>query len=171
MRRYNIDKVYAPRGHIPFWEPLGLLKWGGWMVLFLLLLLSYLLLFCLPKVPHDGDVQVLLEWETSDDVDLHVFDPAGEEIYYENPRSASGGELDIDANYEFIMRHPKENVYWRHGHAPSGTYKVFVKLYKQKEGVPIHYHVMAKYKEKEEHFSGTLLMEEQVDDVCAFVVE
>lgn len=174
MRRYNFDKVHAPRARIPFWKPWGLLKWGGRTVLFLLLLLLYLLLFCLPKkdpVPHTGDVQVLLEWETSDDVDLHVFDPAGEEIYFEHTRSASGGELDIDANVGSIMRHPKENVYWPHGGAPTGTYKVFVVLYRRRESGPIRYNVTVINKEQVEHLSGTLLTEQQADDVCAFVVE
>lgn len=45
-----------------------------------------------------GDVQVTLSWNADSDVDLHVVDPSGEEIYWSNRRSASGGQLDLDSN-------------------------------------------------------------------------
>ena len=45
-----------------------------------------------------GDVQVTLSWDTDSDVDLHVVDPSGEEIFYGNRESASGGMLDLDSN-------------------------------------------------------------------------
>ncbi|HVS30522.1 MAG TPA: VIT domain-containing protein [Thermoanaerobaculia bacterium] len=39
-------------------------------------------------------LRVSLAWETdANDVDLHVIDPAGEQCYYSNPRTASGLEL------------------------------------------------------------------------------
>jgi hypothetical protein len=40
-----------------------------------------------------GAVQVNVTWDLDVDVDLHVLDPRGEEIYYDHRRSASGGVL------------------------------------------------------------------------------
>ena len=45
-----------------------------------------------------GLLQVNLSWDQENDVDLHLIDPTGEEIYYANPVSASGGQLDVDSN-------------------------------------------------------------------------
>lgn len=122
-------------------------------------------------VPHTGDVQVLLEWDNSDDLDLHVTDPAREEISYAHKRSASGGELDIDANVSSIMVHPKENVYWPYGGAPFGRYKVEVVLYKKRGFESTPYRVTVKYGEREERYSGMLREAGQKDVVCTFVLE
>jgi hypothetical protein len=74
-----------------------------------------------------GDVQVSLSWNTDADVDLHVIDPAGEEIYWESRESASGGELDLDSNAACSSDGPRnENITWAANHAPSGAYRVLV---------------------------------------------
>jgi hypothetical protein len=66
-----------------------------------------------------GDVQVTLSWNTDSDVDLHVVDPSGEEVYWGNRRSASGGELDLDSNAACaIDRVRNENIMWPVGRAP-----------------------------------------------------
>ena len=119
-------------------------------------------------VPHTGDVQILLEWETSDDLDLHVIDPAGEEIYYSHRHSASGGELDIDANVGTIMRHPKENVYWPSGGAPSGRYEVRVVLFHRRTIRPIRYRVTVKNGDRVDHYTGVLITPHQCNRVCRF---
>jgi hypothetical protein len=77
-----------------------------------------------------GDVQVTLRWEGEADLDLHVTDPNGEEIWFGNANSASGGILDVDANgaCEGAAR-PVENVYWPTGNAPAGSYNVVVVYY------------------------------------------
>lgn len=78
--------------------------------------------------PHTGDVQITLEWYSTADLDLHVVDPSGDEVYFLNPRVPSGGELDVDANYpcDNVTLSPIENVYWPWGGAPSGEYAVYV---------------------------------------------
>jgi uncharacterized protein YfaP (DUF2135 family) len=75
-----------------------------------------------------GDVQVTLRWASGDDLDLHVIDPNGEEIYFNVAASSSGGRLDTDANSdcEGVAPAPVENVFWPPGRAPSGTYQVSV---------------------------------------------
>lgn len=74
-----------------------------------------------------GDVQVTLSWNTDSDVDLHVVDPAGEEIYWGHRRSASGGELDLDSNAACAIDGVRnENITWPVGRAPRGSYTVRV---------------------------------------------
>lgn len=73
-----------------------------------------------------GDVQVTLRWDNAADLDLHVFDPSGSEVYYDNPFVASGGELDVDANGTCENNAPVENVFWTSGAAPDGRYDVSV---------------------------------------------
>ena len=73
-----------------------------------------------------GTVQVSLSWDTPTDVDLHVVDPAGEEIYFFDPMSSSGGELDLDSNADCFLDNIKnENITWN-GPAPTGEYTVRV---------------------------------------------
>jgi hypothetical protein len=79
----------------------------------------------------DGDVKVSLRWSTVADLDLYVTDPAGEIIYYANPTSASGGQLDVDANAGCgdQTTTPVENIFWEAGTAPAGTYGVQVYIW------------------------------------------
>lgn len=74
-----------------------------------------------------GDVQATLIWETGDDMDLHVIDPEGSEIYYSDSESPSGGELDVDIIPGCSDDGTQvENIHWPEGEAPEGTYEVFV---------------------------------------------
>jgi hypothetical protein len=74
-----------------------------------------------------GEVQVSVSWDAGSDVDLHVVDPRGEEIYYGNTQSTSGGELDLDSNAGCsIDNKNNENIRWPSGRAPSGSYTVKV---------------------------------------------
>ena len=77
-----------------------------------------------------GDTQVSVTWNTPADVDLHVIEPSGEEIYFGNSASASGGELDIDANAACsVSAVTQENIGWLPGTAPSGEYIVRVEYW------------------------------------------
>lgn len=76
-----------------------------------------------------GEFQATLEWDSPADLDLHVTDPSGEEIYYANREPAgSGGQLDRDANVGCPTGDPApvENVFWNEGDAPPGEYTVEV---------------------------------------------
>jgi hypothetical protein len=74
-----------------------------------------------------GDVQITLSWDTNSDVDLHVVEPGGEEIFYGHKRSATGGELDLDSNAACQLDGVRnENITWPIGRAPRGTYTVRV---------------------------------------------
>jgi hypothetical protein len=74
-----------------------------------------------------GDVQVSLSWNTASDVDLHVIDPTGAEVWYGNQSVASGGKLDVDSNAGCsIDNRNNENATWASGTPPHGTYTVRV---------------------------------------------
>ena len=45
-----------------------------------------------------GNLQVSLSWDVDNDIDLHLVQPDGEEIYYGNEGSSTGGRLDLDSN-------------------------------------------------------------------------
>jgi hypothetical protein len=73
-----------------------------------------------------GDVQVSVFFDSLADVDLHVVDPTGEEIYYGN-RQGVNGTLDLDANAGCGIDNPvvnNENITFPTGQAPRGTYIV-----------------------------------------------
>ncbi|HEY1076259.1 MAG TPA: hypothetical protein VGE51_06190 [Fontimonas sp.] len=80
-----------------------------------------------------GKLQFSLSWDAEVDLDLHVFEPNGNEVYYGNPGpSGSGGVLDIDdLNGPGSSGRPAgepegvENIFWQ-ATAPNGTYIVRV---------------------------------------------
>jgi uncharacterized protein YfaP (DUF2135 family) len=76
-----------------------------------------------------GEVQLSLAWDDYNDLDLHVFCPSGERIYFNNKKSQCGGELDVDMNVRPVSNNSVENVVWTNG-APHGKYKVGVHFYK-----------------------------------------
>jgi hypothetical protein len=76
-----------------------------------------------------GVVQVSLAWDDYNDLDLHVFCPSGERIYFNNKTSDCGGELDVDMNVRPVSNTPVENVVWKE-QAPLGAYKIGVHFYK-----------------------------------------
>ena len=74
-----------------------------------------------------GDVQVTLAWDSDSDVDLHVIDPSGQEVYWANRDVPSGGNLDLDSNAGCSLDNVRnENIVWPVGQAPQGTYTVRV---------------------------------------------
>jgi hypothetical protein len=77
-----------------------------------------------------GDVQVTLRWESSADLDLHVIEPDGTEIWYQAPGpSSTGGQLDVDSNVGCEQEASVENIFWPTGDAPSGRYTIEVTGY------------------------------------------
>jgi len=83
-----------------------------------------------------GDVQFTLTWGSTADLDLHVVDPDGDEIFYADRTSSSGGELDVDSNGGCgqVSSTPVENVFWPEGESPEGTYDVVVAYYAECDG-------------------------------------
>lgn len=78
----------------------------------------------------DADIAVTLTWQGASDVDLHVFDPHENEIYYANTETEEGGKLDLDSNAACIIDNiNQETISWPQGTAPEGTYRVRVQYY------------------------------------------
>jgi hypothetical protein len=78
---------------------------------------------------ESGVVQISLTWDDYNDLDLHVFTPSGERIYFNNKISDCDGILDVDMNVRPVSNTPVENVVWKES-APLGTYKIGVHFYK-----------------------------------------
>jgi hypothetical protein len=103
-----------------------------------------------------GDVQVSISWNADSDVDLHVVDPYGDEIYYGNTRVSSGGVLDLDSNASCrIDGIRNENITWPEGEAPRGTYVVRVDYWDSCEVPATDYVVRMSYGGQQEVVSGT----------------
>ncbi|HEY2030567.1 MAG TPA: hypothetical protein VGH20_15315 [Myxococcales bacterium] len=66
-----------------------------------------------------------LSWDTEADLDLHVVDPSGQEIYW-NAIALEGGVLDFDSNQSCIIDgRRRERISWASA-PPSGQYQVRV---------------------------------------------
>lgn len=82
-----------------------------------------------------GDLRVSLSWHNADDLDLHIYEPSKEHIYYRNRRTTAGGYLDVDMNG--MDRHdainPVENVTWADANKlKEGIYRVVVNQFAQR---------------------------------------
>ncbi|MGD0675052.1 MAG: hypothetical protein ABSC94_06500 [Polyangiaceae bacterium] len=87
--------------------------------------------------PATGDLVVTLAWDTESNLDLHVVDPAGLDIYWGNPSSeppfsfdqAEGGSygyVDYDSNANCVIDGlRREDAVWPN-RPPSGEYTVRV---------------------------------------------
>lgn len=76
-----------------------------------------------------GEIEIGLIWHNRNDLDLHCVDPRGETILHNHRNSASGGELDVDANVSGDKDDPAEHIRWKKD-PPKGEYKVYVNHYK-----------------------------------------
>jgi hypothetical protein len=101
-----------------------------------------------------GDPQITLIWDSLADLDLHVIEPGGSEIYWEIPEGKNFGVLDI----EDLDGIGPENVFWKKGTAQKGEYSWWVNYYGDSSGSkqPTNWQVRVKRNGKAEAFSGTL---------------
>ncbi len=75
------------------------------------------------EVPSKA-MKIVLMWDTNEtDVDLHVYEPGGEECYYGNSKTKIGGSLDVD-----ITNGYGPEVYTL-ASATKGTYKISAYYY------------------------------------------
>lgn len=81
-----------------------------------------------------GNLKVTLLWNFEGDIDLHVLQPNGKEIYYDRKTDEStGGALDVDnqdGGYGSA-----ENIYWEE--PPKGEYTVFLVYYKESKSTGV----------------------------------
>lgn len=108
-----------------------------------------------------GALQINLAWNTNNtDIDLHVLDPSGTEIYYSNETSRTGGQLDRDDTDGY----GPENIFWRQN-APDGEYKVWVEYYGNYGGGRTRYFVTITTPSGAKSFEGVLQQEGERRDV------
>ncbi|MFQ6115434.1 MAG: YfaP family protein, partial [bacterium] len=110
-----------------------------------------------------GDIQITLTWNTATDQDLHVIDPTGFRIFFEDTLSPTGGELDFDD----IDGFGPENIFWPPGGAPNGRYKVQVVYYSGSEVTDVTV-VVRRSDAETRTFTGTLAVEKDTLDVTEF---
>jgi hypothetical protein len=112
-----------------------------------------------------GDPQFTLIWNTENvDIDLHVIEPRGDEIYFGHKNGAQGGELDVDNTWGY----GPENIYWLvdtdgpgsakvKGPGPPGEYKWYVHYWAAHAWVvPTYWQVRVKHDGKVHVFDGWL---------------
>jgi hypothetical protein len=110
-----------------------------------------------------GDPQFTLLWDSKADIDLHVVEPGGKEIFWNDPKGRRGGELDVDNVDGF----GPENIYWLKlnedgskdlGPGPPGEYKWWVVYYGGNSGIPVptRWKVRVKHEGRIQIFEGKL---------------
>ena len=103
-----------------------------------------------------GDVKVTLSFDRLHDLDLHVVEPDGDEIFYDQPTSSTGGQLDLDSGSRCMPSSANaENVFWPPGGAPAGEYRVFVQNDQQCAPGDITFTVRVAYDAVVNTYTGT----------------
>jgi len=90
-----------------------------------------------------GEIQTNVTWDSPADVDLHLIDPSGKEIYYASRTSTTGGQLDLDSNAACGTDGPRaENIFWPDGIVvPHGEYILRVDYWSSCNAVKTNYTV------------------------------
>ncbi len=76
-----------------------------------------------------GRLQVSLSWDSVADLDLHVVEPGGAEVWFGGPTLPSGAQLDLDSNAVCTAGISNENVTWGSATPRAGEYIVRVENY------------------------------------------
>ncbi len=94
---------------------------------------------------ESGDLRVNLQWYCRTDLDLHVIDPCGNEIYFSKRKATCQGGtgiLDLDANALIgTTTRPQENIYWLKPTPGTYTIKVVCFKWRERSQNPISYNV------------------------------
>lgn len=76
----------------------------------------------------DAPLRVSLSWQHRDDLDIHLVEPNGREVYFGRKTGNTGSCLDVDMRGE--RPEQVENIFWNDlSNLAAGTYKVFVHNY------------------------------------------
>lgn len=73
----------------------------------------------------DAPLRVSLSWNNRDDLDLHLVEPNGNEVYFGSKRGTTGSCLDVDMRGERLNQ--VENIYWSNLlNLKDGEYEIYV---------------------------------------------
>jgi len=121
-----------------------------------------------------GELQITLLWNNYNDLDLHVFTPSLERIYFNNRRTKCGGELNIDMNVKPSSNRPIENVVWRE-EPPKGIYRVHVFHYathlRPDTSDPTKYTLRIVYRGNSKEYEGEISHGDPMTLITAFSVK
>lgn len=120
-----------------------------------------------------GEVQVSVSWDQPVDLDLAVFEPDGNEIYFASPTSESGGMLDLDSNAGCgIDGINNENITYDGVTPPPGDYRVALNLWSDC-GVtePVNYVVTVRANGRLQTFRGVITEDDFDLSITSFTVE
>lgn len=120
-----------------------------------------------PNVPpqndlkgQSGDLRINLQWYSKTDLDLHVIDPCGNEIFFSRRKASCGsgtGNLDLDANAIIgTTNRPQENIYWLKPKAGTYTVKVVCFKYREKTAQSLNFNVSIVDKYGRKDYRGTI---------------
>jgi|GEM_PF-5564609 len=123
-----------------------------------------------------GELEIGLHWTDYNDIDLHVIDPSGEEVYYGHKvSSASGGQLDVDSNAGCSSN--TTNNAWEHivwvTNPPAGEYKVKVNYFAHCNNAPQSsgFTVIVKNGTEEKTYEGVVSNVKDTIDVATITVQ
>lgn len=88
----------------------------------------------------NGVLRCSLSWFNYDDLDIHVIEPGGNEIFYGKRRNfRTTGRLDVDMNVNAHgSRNAVENLVWTNKcKMQEGVYNFFVHQYRQRESIDV----------------------------------
>lgn len=76
----------------------------------------------------DGDIEIMLRWNTNADLQLLVRDPFGNAVYDNNMTVPSGGTLTHQGNMDCVIAEetPTYYIYWPEGFLRIGAYEIEV---------------------------------------------
>lgn len=95
-----------------------------------------------------GKLRVSLSWFNYDDLDLHVFEPNGDHIWYQDKRN----KLDVDMNAGGASsREPVENVTWARD-VPDGEYRIEVNQFRKRESTDVGFVIETESDGRIEHY-------------------
>lgn len=118
-----------------------------------------------------GELRISLEWFNYDDLDLHVWEPGGNEIYFQAKRSrVSSGFLDVDMNAgSGKTREPVENVAFTLPNMKEGNYKVGVHNWAKRENIDMGFNIQVACRGEVRNLSHPApIADRSLETVCTF---
>lgn len=95
----------------------------------------------------DGVLRCSLSWFNKDDLDIHLIEPNGNQIYFGDKMSKTSGKLDVDMNaYGSHSRNAVENItYSNKSKMLEGSYKLVVHNFSLRETIDVGFDVEIEY--------------------------
>ena len=116
---------------------------------------------------QSGDLRINLQWYSKTDLDLHVIDPCGNEIFFSRRKASCGGgsgNLDLDANAIIgTTTRPQENIYWLKPKTGTYTVKVVCFKYREKTTTTLSFNVSIVDKHGRKDYGGKISKNQTVE--------